>query len=243
MSEFFEIFAPGLRHLREQRDLEKVLVVDDAKGGSGPRPLDLDSGSVVLRMPGRAAGTTKPATPATYAAAMDPQLPGPNTRDWTFVEKEPCPECGYDASTIDPSDVGARLPADTAGWTAILARPDAAVRPSPTVWSPLEYACHVRDVLLVFTQRLGMMLTQVNPRFANWDQDATAVADRYWEQNPAAVAAQVDEAACTLAQLWSEVREDEWTRKGTRSDGAEFTVASLGVYLLHELRHHLADVS
>ena len=51
MSDFFEIFNPGLRYKREQDDLEKILVVEADKGGSGPEPLDLDSGSVVLRVP------------------------------------------------------------------------------------------------------------------------------------------------------------------------------------------------
>jgi|CXWJ01.1.fsa_nt_gi hypothetical protein len=51
MTGFFEIFEPGLRHLREQKDLEKILIVEAEKGGSGPEPLDLDSGSVVLRLP------------------------------------------------------------------------------------------------------------------------------------------------------------------------------------------------
>ena len=61
MSDFFEILQPGLRYKREQDDLEKVLIVEADKGGSGPRPLDLDSGSVVLRLP---AATGEPAAPA-----------------------------------------------------------------------------------------------------------------------------------------------------------------------------------
>jgi hypothetical protein len=55
MTGFFEIFEPGLRHMREQKDLEKILIVEAEKGGSGPEPLDLDSGSVVLRVPARPA--------------------------------------------------------------------------------------------------------------------------------------------------------------------------------------------
>lgn len=51
MTEFFEIFQPGLRHLREQRDLDKVFVVHDDQGGTGPQPLDLESGHVVIRVP------------------------------------------------------------------------------------------------------------------------------------------------------------------------------------------------
>jgi len=54
MSDFFEIFNPGQRYTRQQLETEKLLVVQDAQGGSGPDPLDLDSGSVVLRMPPRA---------------------------------------------------------------------------------------------------------------------------------------------------------------------------------------------
>ena len=53
MSDFFEIFNPGMRHAREQRDLDKVFVLEQRKGGAGPQPLDLDSGvvTVVLRPP------------------------------------------------------------------------------------------------------------------------------------------------------------------------------------------------
>lgn len=53
MTGFFEIFNPGIRHTQEQRDLEKVLVVDQKKGGPGPKPLDLESGSIELWMPAK----------------------------------------------------------------------------------------------------------------------------------------------------------------------------------------------
>ena len=51
MSDFFEIFNPGQRYTREQLETEKLLVVNEAQGGTGPKPLDLDSGSVVVRLP------------------------------------------------------------------------------------------------------------------------------------------------------------------------------------------------
>lgn len=51
MSEFFEAFNPSARHWREQQQLEKMLVVDTHRAGSGPKPLDLDSGVVHLVMP------------------------------------------------------------------------------------------------------------------------------------------------------------------------------------------------
>ncbi len=52
---------------------------------------------------------------------------------------------------------------------------DATVRPRPTVWSALEYGCHVRDVHRIFNERVGLMLGQNELHFSNWDQDATAL--------------------------------------------------------------------
>lgn len=51
MTEFIEIFNPGARYLRQQKDLEKSLIVEADYGGDGPQPLDLDSGvvSIVMR--------------------------------------------------------------------------------------------------------------------------------------------------------------------------------------------------
>ncbi len=63
MSSFFEIFNPGQRYTREQLETERLLVVQDAQGGSGPDPLDLDSGSVVLRMPPHAGSDHTPPEP------------------------------------------------------------------------------------------------------------------------------------------------------------------------------------
>src|SRR6187551_2418321 len=37
--------------------------------------------------------------------------------------------------------------------------------PTPQVWSPLEYACHVRDVHRVFGERVQMMLAVDDPLF------------------------------------------------------------------------------
>ena len=58
------------------------------------------------------------------------------------------------------------------------------VRPAPGKWSALEYGCHVRDVFRRYDERLHLMLSETDPLFPNWDQDATAVEDDYAEQDP-----------------------------------------------------------
>ena len=103
-------------------------------------------------------------------------------------------------------------------WAEVLARPDATTRPAPRVWSPLEYGCHVRDVLRICSVRNRLIRAEDNPSFPNWDQDETALTERYWEQDPATVAAEVVTAGEENAAAWSDVAEPEWQRPGTRSN-------------------------
>ncbi len=106
---------------------------------------------------------------------MSPEVPQPDDKDWTFVLERPCPECGFVAAEVEITELPALVEAAAAPWGEVLARPDAAVRPAPRVWSPLEYGCHVRDVLVLFAERAELMQREDDPLFGNWDQDATAL--------------------------------------------------------------------
>ena len=167
----------------------------------------------------------------------------PDTKDWTFVLTRPCPECGYEAGVIKFSTVPERLLDAAGAWDAELARPAVDQRAVPDRWSTLEYGCHVRDVFRRFLTRIQVMLDEDNPTFPNWDQDATAVEDRYGEQEPVVVREQLSAAANELAGAFRGVPGDAWGRTGMRSDGARFTVETLGLYLLHDPLHHLWDVN
>jgi 2-polyprenyl-3-methyl-5-hydroxy-6-metoxy-1,4-benzoquinol methylase len=166
----------------------------------------------------------------------------PDTKDWTWVLDRPCPECGFDASVVTVDRIPGIIRDNATTWEAVLTLADAAVRPEPGTWSPLEYACHVRDVNRIFETRVGLMLDQVDPTFPNWDQDETAVAERYGEQDPATVSAELMAAAEAVAERYESVPPDAWSRRGFRSNGSEFTVESLGLYHLHDLVHHAWDV-
>jgi DinB superfamily len=168
----------------------------------------------------------------------------PDTKDWTWVLRRPCPECGLDTQSFPRGGVAGMIHANAAAWHDLLTSPgDLRLRPSPGKWSALEYGCHVRDVLRVFEQRLTLMLTQDGPQFPNWDQDATAVADRYHEQDPAAVARELAAAADVIAAHFGGLAPGQWQRTGSRSDGADFTVESFARYFIHDPVHHLWDVT
>lgn len=127
-------------------------------------------------------------------------------------------------------------------WRAVLRRPDAAERPNDHTWSPLEYACHVRDVFSLFDQRLNLMLDSDDARFEDWDQDRTALDKDYASADPAVVSAELTAEGKQVAESFAGVREAEWGRKGLRSNGSEFTVLTLARYFLHDVVHHLHDV-
>ena len=166
----------------------------------------------------------------------------PDTKDWTWVLERPCPDCGFDPSAQGIGDLP-RLVHDTAmTWSDVLARSDVAVRPGTGVWSPLEYGCHVRDVHVLFAQRLRAMLDEDEPTFANWDQDETAVESDYGSQDPTTVAVELIEAAGTVAGIYASVTDATKDRPGVRSNGDRFTVETLGSYHLHDVVHHLHDV-
>ena len=63
---FFEIFQPGLKHLREEKDRQKMLVSKPTHGGGAPLGIDLDGGTarISIRRP----------PPASEDQTVDPQV-------------------------------------------------------------------------------------------------------------------------------------------------------------------------
>ena len=102
------------------------------------------------------------------------------------------------------------------------------------VWSPLEYACHVRDVFRLFDTRLHLMLDEDDPLFANWDQDETAVAERYSEQDPRSSPSSWSPPV-TVAESFAAVDGAQWnvraaaaTAPGSRSSPSPATSSTTG---------------
>ena len=165
-----------------------------------------------------------------------------DTKNWTWVIEKPCPDCGFDAADYPDAAIAEAIRDNAASWPAVLERTDVRVRPDDSTWSPLEYAAHVRDVLRVYRERLRLMVETNDPLYPNWDQDETAIAERYNEQDPAVVAIQLTAMADDLAEAFDRLDAADWARPGRRSDGAEFTVSTIAKYMTHDLVHHRWDV-
>ncbi|KYH46203.1 DinB family protein [Branchiibius sp. NY16-3462-2] len=166
----------------------------------------------------------------------------PDTKDWTWVLEKACPDCEFDPTQIDFATIADQVRSMTPRWQDRLARPDATTRPEPTVWSPTEYAAHVRDVHRVFDERFEQLLTEDDPLFANWDQDAAAIDGDYASLSPDAVSIELATATEQIASRLDTITADQLDRPGRRSNGSIFTVDTLARYYLHDLVHHLHDV-
>jgi len=166
-----------------------------------------------------------------------------DSKDWTWVLDRQCPDCGFEAAALARDGIGTALRRVNDRIIALLREsPDAARRPEPGVWSALEYGCHVRDVHRIFLRRLQLMLDEDAPEFENWDQDATAIELRYDRAVLDEVITDVTADGERLATAFEDVRPEQWSRTGLRSDGATFTVETIGRYLVHDPTHHVWDI-
>jgi len=168
----------------------------------------------------------------------------PDTKDWTWVLDRPCPECGFDAGGCRNDEVAGLVRQNARVWNRLLT--DGAIvpgRPSDSSWSSLEYACHVRDVYRLFRTRIRLMLKDDDPLFDNWDQDASAVEDRYDSQVPEVVVAELAAAAEAMATQLDEVTDGQWQRPGRRGNGSSFRVETIARYMVHDPIHHVWDVT
>ena len=167
----------------------------------------------------------------------------PDTKDWTWVLERPCLECGFDPSNYPIKSFSQTLRHSAHQWALVVGRDDASQRTREDRWSDLEYACHVRDACRIMNGRLASILAEDDPVFPNWDQDETALEEHYSDQDPSLVSEEVIVAAEQLAQRVDSIEPHMWSRPGTRSNGSRFSAETLVRYALHDVLHHLWDVS
>jgi S-DNA-T family DNA segregation ATPase FtsK/SpoIIIE len=158
-----------------------------------------------------------------------------------------CAQCGFDYDSVPPTEVPRALGSFGEAFRAELAKADAAVlrrRPGPEVWSALEYACHVRDVLFLQRERLYLALVEDTPSFASLHRDERVVLARYNAQDPEVVANQIVVAAQLAAGAFAELDDVQWRRTliyNWPEPGQKEDVRWLAAHTIHEGRHHRAD--
>jgi hypothetical protein len=162
------------------------------------------------------------------------------------LDVDHCDECGFTYASVSADGLPGRLSAASARFVAAFATiGDARRRPDPAVWSPLEYACHVRDVLRVQRERLDLALRVENPEFVAMGREERVIRDAYNDQDPQTVLAELIEAAAGLARAFGTLSSAQWSRTGVYNWPAveARTMLWLGRHTLHEVEHHRMDLT
>ena len=160
---------------------------------------------------------------------------------------ERCPECGfeYDLDHAAAADVAiVATVAEAVGLLTTLTDEDARARTDPQTWSPLEYACHLRDVFLVQRERVLLARRVEEPDLVAMGRDERAQHDGYDGQDPEIVARQLTDAALMFANVLARLDDASWERTVIYNYPSP-TVRSLrwvAVHTEHEARHHLGDI-
>jgi hypothetical protein len=155
-----------------------------------------------------------------------------------------CRECGFAYDLDLAPSVASLVQEYAARFADLLHGPQAsAPRPAPDFWSPLEYACHVRDVLLVQRERVLAARRSITPVAEPMGRDERVEHEGYALQDPADVARQLTDAAALLANVLDRLPPAHWERTLVYSypEPAERTLRWVALHTVHELRHHLLD--
>lgn len=159
---------------------------------------------------------------------------------------EHCEGCGFVWDAIAADAVGPGVRATTVAIAERLARAgaDATRRPSPDRWSVVEYAAHVRDVVTNVRDRIVQTLVEDEPTYAMLWRDHRVDLGLYAGDDPAEVAAEVTAAGSLFARTFERIDPTLLTRTGlyTYPVAVPRSVLWIAAQVLHECRHHLADI-
>jgi DinB superfamily len=176
-----------------------------------------------------------------------------------------CPECGFRLKALDrdgpnagtplawhydesgSADAGSRIRGLVGEAANILRLPGPdrlRVRPAPGVWSRLEYACHIRDVLLVQRERVLMVRRGHEDEALPMGRDERVEHDGYNDQQPTDVAVQLEHSALLFDGVLSRLASGDWNRTIVYRfpERTRRSLRWVAVHTEHEVAHHLADI-
>jgi hypothetical protein len=156
-----------------------------------------------------------------------------------------CDECGFAYDLDRATFAGAAVVEQVAVMTEVLVTvPQVERRRSPRTWSPLEYGCHTRDVLLVQRERVLLARRAHRPAVESMGRDERVDHDGYAEQDRIDVVRQLTDAAGLFANVLGRLGEADWERTVMYNYPAptERSLRWVAVHTVHEVVHHLLDI-
>jgi DinB superfamily len=157
-----------------------------------------------------------------------------------------CEGCGFEYDLGEAPMAGAAIVQGSEELISLLTDSAAhlTTRREPQTWSPLEYGCHVRDILLVQRERVLAARSMDRPSFNPMGRDDRVHYDGYAEQNVIDVARQLGDAALLFANVLSRLGSQDWDRRVMYNypEPRERSLRWVAVHTVHDLYHHTLDV-
>ncbi len=156
-----------------------------------------------------------------------------------------CDECGIDESGLAINDALDALRSYPRRYTEAVAGMDEEAlrrRPSPEVWSALEYLVHVREVFELLSMTLPLVLDQPGLELPDIDADDAAVTRPDWVMNRDLALDGIRTACAQLVDLGAAQRSEAWERPfslGATQHDAGWILR----HAAHEGAHHLRDIA
>ena len=166
---------------------------------------------------------------------------------------EHCEVCGFVWELVPAAELPSRVAEVGPSFRRLMLPPDrpagwaerAATRPSPDVWSAIEYACHVRDVVLTNRERVLTTLVLDEPHFTPMFRDERVRLAGYASEDLTEVVGQIEMATAMFARAMARLDRPQLDRRCHYGfpDPAVRTVAWVGAQTVHEAEHHLIDIA
>jgi hypothetical protein len=155
-----------------------------------------------------------------------------------------CSECGYDYRTLMTADAPSVLRREARALAeAVNARQPITTVPAGS-WSAVEYAGHVRDVLIVTRERTLNARLDNGTAVIPMGRDERVAWGEYDDMTPAEVSQDVGRVAEWLARTWERLSEDDWKRTVVYNypEPQPRPLSWVAAHVVHELVHHRQDI-
>ena len=106
-------------------------------------------------------------------------------------------------------------------------------------WSIIEILCHLRDYENIFFQRATLILQEEYPPLPIPESNEVMTAlGHYKQQELSSVLTSLQTTRQAFITVLSDVREEQWMRKGMHSDGSPVTLKEVVLQvIMHDIDH------
>lgn len=158
-----------------------------------------------------------------------------------------CDVCGFDFGDYGHDDVVGGVAAASVATAGLLRETDRSAlhtRPEPARWSAVEYAAHIRDVLLTIRDRLVIGLVEDDPEFKSMHSEERVDLGLYTTDTPAEVANELEAASGMFVRLFAAIDPGALERSVQygQPDPQPRTLLWMGLQAVHESERHLDDI-